>query len=144
MLLESVVSMYVLLIGVLVFCGLTVFAKKVGLQAEFRGAAYQIANQQVEAVRSTSFDNLKTVTDLPFDIPQAVIDSMPGKSNAKYDMQGLYSVSAVNNTVRQISVRVQWRNASTPEGRTAPWSNIELTTMVAKPGSVTAGAITTP
>lgn len=137
-LLETCVSMYLLLIGVLVFAGMAVFANKIGLQAKLRTSAYQIARQQVEALKSTNFDNLVSVAETPFDIPEEVIRGLPGGDNAKYEVTGAYKVEDRNSSTKTVTVRIKWRNASSPEGRIAPWSEVRLATILVRPGSVTA------
>lgn len=136
-LLETVMSMYILLVGVLVFSGMAVFSNKVALQAKTRSAAYQVARQQMETLKSTSFDRLFAVGDTTFDIPQEVIDALPGKTNTKYEVQGIYNVTDVTDTVKQANVRIRWRNAAAVEGRIAPWSEVRLGTLLCRPGSVT-------
>ncbi|MCA0359711.1 MAG: hypothetical protein LCH41_01520 [Armatimonadetes bacterium] len=143
-LLESTIALYTLLMGVLTFASMAVLANKVGLQSKIRTNAYQVANQQLESIASTSFENLTVRPETSFDIPGSVITSLPGGRNTKYEVQGLYQVQEVNTTMKRISTRVRWRNATTPEGRTAPWSEVRLATVVVRPGSVTAGPIDTP
>lgn len=137
-LIETCVSMYLLLVGVLVFAGMAVFANKIGLQAKLRTSAYQIARQQVEALKSTNFDNLVSVAETPFDIPEEVIRGLPGGDNAKYEVTGAYKVEDRNSSTKSVTVRIKWRNASSPEGRIAPWSEVRLATILVRPGSVTA------
>lgn len=141
--LETAFSMYITLVGVLVFCGMAVFSQKVGLQGQLRGAAYQVANDRMEVIKSKDFDNMKICTDSPFKIPMEVVASMPGQHNKKYEMQGVYTVSNLNGSVKVVSVQIKWRNASTPESKPGPWSTVTLAGAVTKPGSVTAGSITT-
>lgn len=141
MLLETTVAMFTLLMGVLTFAGMAVFAQKVGLQAQIRTAAYQVANQQIETLRTSSFENLQLVGETPFVVPSSLIESLPGRTNSKYEVGGSYRVESMSSTVKKVSVRVRWRNASTPEGQSAPWSEVRLATLVARPGSVTAGPI---
>lgn len=126
-----------MLMGVLVFSGMAVFSNKIALQAKMRSSAYQVARQQMETLKSTSFDRLNPVADTTFDIPADVIASLPGNSNGKYQVQGVYNIQAATSTLKQANVRIRWRNASTPEGRSAPWSEVRLGTILVKPGSVT-------
>ncbi|MEZ5162938.1 MAG: hypothetical protein R2688_04125 [Fimbriimonadaceae bacterium] len=77
MLLETTVAMYTLLVGVLTFCSMAVLANKVGLQSRLRASAYQLAFQQAEMLKTTSFDNLQAVGDTSFDIPNEVIEISP-------------------------------------------------------------------
>lgn len=138
MLLETTVAMYTLLIGILTFCAMAVFANKVQMQASIRSNAYQIAKQQLDTLQTTSFENLlPTTSDVEFEIPADVIASLPGGTNSKYEVSGLYKIENRSTTTRTVSVRIRWRNASTPEGQTAPWSTVRLATVVVKPGSVT-------
>ncbi len=136
-LLETVMSMYILLVGVLVFSGMAVFSNKVALQAKTRSAAYQVARQQMETLKSTSFDRLFEVSDTTFDIPQEVIDALPGKTNTKYEVQGMYNVTDISPTMKQANVRIRWRNAAAVEGQVAPWSEVRLGTLLCRPGSIT-------
>lgn len=138
MLLETTIAMYTLLMGVLTFAAMAVFANKVQLQAQMRANAYQLAYQQTQILQTTNFDNLHAVAATPFDIPQEIIDSFPGSSNSKYEMTGDYVVTNTSSTTKMVTVRIKWRNASTPEGQVAPWSNVRLATVLVKPGSVTA------
>lgn len=140
-LLETTMAMYVTLVGVLTFACMAVFANKVGMQAKIRSGAYQVANQQLDVLRTTSFDNLQAMSEVEFIVPDEFVASLPGGSNTKYQVAGTYTIADLSNTGKQISVRVRWRSAATPEGQTPPWSEVRLTTLFAKPGSVTAGAI---
>lgn len=138
-LLETAMSMYILLVGVLCFCGMAVFANKVGLQSQLRGGATGLASNQLEVLRSASFDNLSTSTEKTFDIPAEFIAQLPGATNGKYQFEGKYSVDGLTSTTKKLNVIVRWRNASTHEGATVkPWSQVRLSTIVSKPGSVTA------
>ena len=136
-------SMYILLIGVLVFSGMAVFSNKIALQAKVRSSAYQVARGQMDVLKTTDFDKLMPMTDVTFDIPQELIDALPGANNAKYETQGIYTISDRSMTQKQLDVRIKWRNASSPEGQTAPWSEVRLGTILTRPGSVT-NPITTP
>ncbi|MBL8067530.1 MAG: hypothetical protein JNM28_03700 [Armatimonadetes bacterium] len=140
-LLETTMAMYITLVGVLTFAGMAVFANKVGMQAKIRSGAYQIANQQLEVLRTTSFDNLAVQNATAFTVPSEFTSSLPGANNSKYQVAGTYTIEDFSTTAKQVSVRIQWRSAATPEGQTAPWSEVRLTSILAKPGSVTAGAI---
>jgi len=132
--------MYIMLMGVLVFSGMAVFSNKIALQAKMRSSAYQVARQQLDTLKSTNFDRLNPVSDTSFDIPSDVVAALPGNSNSKYEVQGIYNVVSTTGTLKQANVRIKWRNASTPEGKVAPWSEVRLGTILVKPGSVTAGA----
>ncbi len=136
-------SMYILLIGVLVFSGMAVFSNKIALQAKVRSSAYQVARGQMDVLKTTDFDKLMPMTDVTLDIPQELIDALPGANNAKYETQGIYTISDRSMTQKQLDVRIKWRNASSPEGQTAPWSEVRLGTILTRPGSVT-NPITTP
>lgn len=142
-LIETAMSMYILLVGVLVFSGMAVFSNKVALQAQVRSAAYQVARGHLDILKTTEFDKLSPMTDVPFDIPQEMIDALPGSSNTKYEVEGIYSISTTSGTKKQVDVRIKWRNASTPEGQTPPWSQVRLGTVLVRPGSVT-NPITNP
>ncbi|ARU39750.1 hypothetical protein CCB80_00750 [Armatimonadetes bacterium Uphvl-Ar1] len=142
-LIETAMSMYILLIGVLVFSGMAVFSNKIALQAKVRSSAYQVARGQMDVLKTTDFDKLMPMTDVTFDIPQELIDTLPGANNAKYETQGIYSISDRSMTQKQLDVRIKWRNASSPEGQIAPWSEVRLGTILTRPGSVT-NPITTP
>lgn len=133
-------SMYIMLMGVLVFSGMAVFSNKIALQAKMRSSAYQVARQQMETLKSTSFERLAAVSDTAFSIPDDVIAALPGNTNSKYEVQGLYNIQDSTSTLKQANIRIRWRNASTPEGKVAPWSEVRLGTILVKPGSVTAGA----
>lgn len=137
-------SMYIMLMGVLVFSGMAVFSNKIALQAKMRSSAYQVARQQMETLKSTSYDRLTAVGDTVFSIPSDVVESLPGNTNAKYEVQGIYNIQDSTATLKQANVRIRWRNASTPEGKVAPWSEVRLGTILVKPGSVTAGTPTSP
>ncbi|MCB0824795.1 MAG: hypothetical protein KDC26_01280 [Armatimonadetes bacterium] len=138
--------MYTLLVGVLTFCSMAVLANKVGLQSRLRASAYQLAFQQAEMLKTTSFDNLQAVGDTSFNIPAEVIASLPGSTvsstgttNSKYEVTSHYRVESVTTTQKKITVRIRWRNAATPESNaTRPWSEVRLTTVTVKPGSITA------
>ncbi|MBA4294056.1 hypothetical protein C0431_13925 [bacterium] len=129
--------MYILLIGVLVFSGMAVFSNKIALQAKVRTSAYQVARGQIDILKSTDFDRLAPIPDTSFDIPTEMINALPGSTNTKYEVQGLRSVAQVTSTKKQLNVRIKWRNASSPEGKVAPWSEVRLSTIVVRPGSVT-------
>lgn len=133
-----------MLMGVLVFSGMAVFSNKIALQAKMRSSAYQVARQQLDTLKSTNFDRLNPITDTVFDIPADVIASLPGNTNSKYQVQGLYNVVSTTSTLKQANVRIRWRNASTPEGKIAPWSEVRLGTILVRPGSVTAAPATSP
>lgn len=138
--------MYTLLIGVLTFCSMAVLANKVGLQSRLCASAYQLAFQQAEMLKTTSFENLQAVGDTTFKIPADVIASLPGSittktgvTNSKYEFTSHYRIEAVTTTQKKITVRIRWRNAATPEeNATRPWSEVRLTTITVKPGSITA------
>jgi len=132
--------MYIMLMGVLVFSGMAVFSNKIALQAKMRSSAYQVARQQLDTLKTTNFDRLNPVADTVFDIPADVVASLPGNTNSKYQVQGLYNVVSSSATLKQANVRIRWRNASTPEGKVAPWSEVRLGTILVRPGSVTAAA----
>jgi len=136
--------MYIMLMGVLVFSGMAVFSNKIALQAKMRSSAYQVARQQLDTMKSTNFDRLNPIADTVFDIPADVIASLPGNTNSKYQVQGLYNVVSTTSTLKQANVRIRWRNASTPEGKIAPWSEVRLGTILVRPGSVTAAPATSP
>ena len=133
-------SLYLLLVGVLVFACMAVFASKVGYQARLRGQAYQLAQQQIETLRSTSFENLSATGLTSFQIPPDVIKTMPGSNNTKYELSGQYVIEDLSTTLKQVSVQVRWRNATTHGGKAGPWSEVRLATVLSKPGSVTAGS----
>lgn len=138
-LLETTMSMYITLMGVLVFAAMAVFANKVGMQAKIRSGAYQIANQQLEVLRTTSFENLTPQSQTSFTIPDEFVNSLPGTTkNSKYQVSGNYTIETLSTTTKQIAIRIQWRNASTNQGVAAPWSEVRLLTQVALPGSVSA------
>lgn len=141
-LLETTMAMYITLIGVLTFAAMAVFANKVGMQAKIRTGAYQIANQQLEVLRTTSYDNLTTASQQTFTVPPEFTSSLPGTNNSKYQVAGTYTVEDLSNTTKKIAVRIQWRNAAANQGVTAPWSEVRLVTQIARPGSI--GSITTP
>jgi|GEM_PF-1896275 len=141
-LLETTMAMYITLMGVLTFAAMAVFANKVGMQAKIRTGAYQIANQQLEVLRTTSYDNLTTASQQTFTVPTEFTSSLPGTNNSKYQVAGTYTVEDLSNTTKKIAVRIQWRNAAANQGVTAPWSEVRLVTQIARPGSV--GSITTP
>jgi Tfp pilus assembly protein PilV len=135
-LLETTMAMYITLMGVLTFAAMAVFANKVGMQAKIRTGAYQIANQQLEVLRTTSFDNLATATQQAFTVPTEFTSSLPGANNSKYQVAGTYTIESLTSTTKKIAVRIQWRNAAANQGVVAPWSEVRLVTQIARPGSV--------
>ena len=131
-------AMYIMVIGVLTFAGLAVFANKVAVQSKIRAAAYQIGSMQLETLRTTSFDNLRPVTNQAFGIPPEVIASLPGSSNTKYQVDGRLTIQELSDTRKQINIRIRWRNAATNEAvANKPWSEVRLSSMLTSPGSVT-------
>ncbi len=135
-LLETTMAMYITLMGVLTFAAMAVFANKVGMQAKIRTGAYQIANQQLEVLRTTSYDNLSTATQQSFTVPEEFTSSLPGTNNSKYQVAGTYTIQELSTTTKKIAVRIQWRNAAANQGVTAPWSEVRLVTQIARPGSI--------
>ncbi len=135
-LLETTMSMYITLMGVLTFAAMAVFANKVGMQAKIRTGAYQIANQQLEVLRTTSYDNLTTASQQSFIVPTEFTSSLPGANNSKYQVAGTYTIEELTTTTKRIAVRIQWRNAAANQGVLAPWSEVRLVTQIARPGSV--------
>ncbi|MFM9873276.1 MAG: hypothetical protein ACKVQS_07405, partial [Fimbriimonadaceae bacterium] len=101
-LLETTMAMYITLMGVLVFAAMAVFANKVGMQAKIRTGAYQIASQQLEVLRTTSYDNLESATQLPFTVPTEFTSSLPGENNSKYQVAGTYTIEDLSTTTKKI------------------------------------------
>lgn len=131
-------SMYILLVGVLCFCGMAVFANKVGFQSQFRAGASTLAATQMNVLKSVSYNNLADTTETAFTIPDSFVSQLPGGSNTKYQFQGTYSVATLTSTEKRLDVCVRWRNATTHEGSSnRPWSEVRLTTLITRPGSVT-------
>lgn len=130
--------MYVMVIGVLTFAGMAVFANKVAVQSKIRASAYQIGSMQLETLRTTSFENLQPVANQAFGIPPEVIASLPGSTNTKYRVDGRLTIQDLSDTRKQINVRIRWRNAATNEAvANKPWSEVRLSSVVTRPGSVT-------
>ncbi|MCU0316293.1 MAG: hypothetical protein MUC92_06845 [Fimbriimonadaceae bacterium] len=132
-LLETVIGLFVTLMGVLTFASLMLLSNKIALQNKLRAIGYQIAREKVETFQDVSFEALAIGTgDLP--IPETLLDQLPTNSKLKYQILADYSITQMPDPLlKKIVVRVRWMNAMSGTGTPTANSEIRLVRILAMP-----------
>lgn len=129
-LVETVISLGV--IGLLTVAGFTslVSASQLTRQTELRTIAVNLAQQQLETLRARSFSNLPAGNVTAFNVPNSAFAGY----NSVHGLEGTFQITNVPGTtsMRQITVRVQWRNGTGTSRNTAPISSVMVTALRAR------------
>ena len=129
-LLESLVSLFIMVLSALTVFAVGSLASKVGRQGEARSVAMSIARQQIETLLEVSQANRKIVTNKTFTIPSDLINQFPNGTTA--GLRGTYTIEALGGSknLEQITVTVKWRN-STGHAGSEPLSMVTLSKIAA-------------
>ena len=128
---DIMIAFFVVTVGVLVCYTLFVGGRRLSSQAQVQTAAYQVAREQLENVRTLKSGNRKVTTSTAFTIPSSVKSLFPNEQ-----LTGSYSIASYGSytspPLQQICVKVNWKRTDVPGSIT---SSVQLDTLVAdEPG----------
>ncbi len=130
-LIETMMAMFVVVVGLLPMLGLFLSARALDQQAQAQAAAYSVARQEVESLAAQKFAN-RPVSTGAFAVPDAIVAQFPG-----LNMTGSYVITTVSGyggaayPVQQIAAQVQWANNVGPtHGAGAALSSVRVDTLI--------------
>lgn len=127
-LIELVVAMFVIVVGVMPIVALLLSSRWLDGQAQVQAAAYEVARQEMETLRSQTPANRLATTQTTFTIPTAVTALHPQQAMAgDYSIARISTMGDATHAVQQIAVRVAWTNGA---GWGGPGSSVRLDTYV--------------
>lgn len=134
---ETLISVFLVLLGILLGLSLYSASGLINRQASVRTVAYSVARQQLEQLRTYAASNRTAVSNASFPITDAILNNFPNGSKGLH-MTGSYTISPVTGSTsrQQITVKVTWRNASSPNTATAPTSTVSISAIVAQEGAI--------
>lgn len=132
-LLESVVAIFMVMMGVCTFGSLAVLSRQLSIQTQFRNAALSFARQELEVVSTASYSKLTPGSRVTLAVPSDILATLPVAEAASYKLAAEYIVEpGPSPTVRQVTVHVWWRNKLNSKGaNTAAISELRLSQFVA-------------
>ena len=133
-LVESIVSIFMVTMGILTFGSLAVFSKKISVESQCRQIATSFASKQLDELSATTYTLLHPGDHFSVLVPTQVQQTLPVVENASYAMKAEYFVlPTATPTVRQLVVHVWWSNKAASGGADAvPTSQVQVSRLIAQ------------
>lgn len=125
---ETVATLFTLVVGILPMVSLLLASRVLGQQAQMQAAAYSLGRQEMATLLSPSYGSRLVVSQASFAIPTTLTSQFPNAAfTGDYTLR-TYSPAGQVPAEQQIIVRIRWTNP-TSRGTT---SSIELDTISAQ------------
>jgi prepilin-type N-terminal cleavage/methylation domain-containing protein len=129
-LVETLVTLFIIGIGMLPLLDLLLRARHLDLQTRAQAAAYNVARDELETLRSLSYANRTPISGATFVIPSSISSEFPTLNlNGSYSIINRTDLGDSKHGMQQIAVSVTWQNAAAASGST---SSLCLDTLVAQ------------
>ena len=125
---ETVATLFTLVVGILPMVSLLLASRVLGQQAQMQAAAYSLGRQEMATLLSPSYGSRLAVSQASFAIPSTLTSQFPNAAFTGDYTLNTYSPAGQVPAEQQIIVRVCWTNPAS-QGTT---SSIELDTISAQ------------
>jgi type II secretory pathway pseudopilin PulG len=128
-LVETLVALFVIVVGMLPLLGLLLNSRHLDLQARAQAAAYNVGRNELETLRAQSYVNRTAVSGATFPIPSSITSEFPTQNlSGSYSIINRTDLGDSTHLIQQIVVSVTWQNAAA----NGPTSSVRLDTLVAQ------------